>query len=169
MTPAAPPLTLRELAELHGLGLTRFAYLMCGDHARAEDLVQEVFLAMHRVFGDTVAVAAPVAYARRAIVNANISWSRSASSRDLLIDELPERGRSDPEPADGELWALVHRLPSRQRAVLVLRYHLGCTDGEIAHLLDCRRGTVRSLASRALAQLRESLSPEAPSPERSAS
>ena len=50
----------------------------------------------------------------------------------------------------------MKELPHRQRVVLVMRYYLGYSDGDIAETLGCRRGTVRSLASRALADLRGS-------------
>ena len=54
-------------------------------------------------------------------------------------------------------WQLLGRLPRQQRAVLVLRYYEDLPDSEIAAILDCKAGTVRSLASRALATLREAL------------
>ena len=62
------------------MGLTRFAYLLCGDHTLAEDLVQDTYLALYRRFGETLTVAAPVAYARRAIVNAHISRARGRAA-----------------------------------------------------------------------------------------
>ena len=53
------------------------------------------------------------------------------------------------------MWRAIATLPERQRAVLVLRYYLDLTDREIAALLDSAEGTVRSLAARAFAALRE--------------
>jgi len=150
---ADPAHLLSDLATEHGLALTRFAYLICGDRARAEDLVQEVLLAMHRRFGPTLPVEDPLAYARRAIVNANISWSRRSTSREIPTARLPELAAEHAEP-DDQLWQLLHTLSGRQRAVLVLRYYLGYPDAEIADTLGCRRATVRSLAARALAELR---------------
>jgi RNA polymerase sigma factor (sigma-70 family) len=52
-------------------------------------------------------------------------------------------------------WRMLATLPSRQRAVLVLRYYLDLSDDEISRMLDCRIGTVRSLAARAFAALRQ--------------
>ncbi|HTZ45838.1 MAG TPA: SigE family RNA polymerase sigma factor [Jatrophihabitans sp.] len=153
----AARLTLAEFATRHGLALTRFAYLLCGERSRAEDLVQEVYLALHRRFGGGLPLDDPLAYARRALVNANISQARRGSSRELPAELLPERGGYlDPAP-DDELWHLLTQLGQRQRAVLVLRYYLGYADAEIAELLGCRRATVRSLAARALSRLREQL------------
>jgi RNA polymerase sigma-70 factor (sigma-E family) len=145
--------TLADLASVHGLELTRFAYLICGDRNRADDLVQDVLLAMYRRFGSTVPVENPLAYARRAIVNANVSWSRRPMRRELPSDRLPERATESSTP-DDQLWQLLGALGQRQRSVLVLRYYFGYPDADIAQTLGCRRATVRSLAARALAELR---------------
>jgi RNA polymerase sigma-70 factor (sigma-E family) len=147
--------SLSDFVREHGLELTRFAYLISGDRSRADDLVQDVLLAMHRRFGARLELAQPLAYARRAIVNANISWSRRRSSTEVLTAIDLDRPVTDLDSGDGEqLWQALAGLPHRQRVVLVMRYYLGYADGEIAETLGCRRGTVRSLASRALADLR---------------
>lgn len=139
-----------------GLELLRFAYLLCGDRQRAEDLLQEVLLAMYRRFPETLPLSNPVGYARRALANANVSRARRASSREVVTDLLPEQRApeaSDPAERDG-LWRALRRLPARQRTVLVLRFYADATDRDIAEALGCRPGTVRSLASRGLATLR---------------
>ncbi len=149
--------SLEDFARQHGLGLTRFAYLVTGDRDRADDLVQDVLLAMHRRFGDRMDIEHPLAYARRAIVNANISWSRRRFNSEVLTATDVDRPVTDLDPGSGdELWQLLRELPHRQRVVLVMRYYLGYSDGDIAKTLGCRPGTVRSLASRALADLRTS-------------
>jgi len=144
----------RYVAE-HGLALTRFAYLVAGDRGQAEDLVQEVYLALYRRFGDTLPADLPAAYARTAIVRAQISRGRRRRFLERPTDELPEPAApaTDQAGAD-ELWNLLAGLSHRQRCVLVLRYRFGCSDAEIAETLDCRPATVRSLAARALADLR---------------
>jgi RNA polymerase sigma factor (sigma-70 family) len=149
--------SLGDFAREHALELTRFAYLVSADRNRAEDLVQDVLLAMHRRFGARLEIEQPLAYARRAIVNANISWSRRRSSTEVLTATDLDRPVHDADPGSADnLWHLVGGLPHRQRVVLVMRYYLGYSDTEIAETLGCRRGTVRSLASRALADLRGS-------------
>lgn len=148
---------LSKLVTEHALTLTRFGYLICGDRDRAEDLVQEVLLAMYRRFGPSLPLTDPLAYARRAIVNANISWSRRLSSREIPTERLPESTAELAAP-DDQLWRLLGSLGSRQRTVLVLRYYLGFPDADIAETLGCRPATVRSLAARALAELRVRLS-----------
>jgi RNA polymerase sigma-70 factor (sigma-E family) len=139
-----------------GLDLLRFAYLLCGDRHRAEDLLQEVLLAMYRRFGDDLPLDNPIGYARRALANANVSWSRRATSRELTLDTFPDGASLEaPDPTERDaLWQSLRRLPVRQRTVLVLRFYADATDKEIATALGCRLGTVRSLASRALATLR---------------
>jgi RNA polymerase sigma-70 factor (sigma-E family) len=150
--------TVADLVRRHGLELVRFAYLLCGDRFVAEDLVQEVVLQMYRRFPAGLTLDKPVAYARRAVANANISRARRASSTEIAVALVPERvdpGTVGPDVGgQDDLWDAVRRLPQRQRAVLVLRFYADASDEEIAESLGCRRGTVRSLASRALAALR---------------
>jgi RNA polymerase sigma-70 factor (sigma-E family) len=145
------------MARCSGLDLLRFAYLLCGDRHRAEDLLQDVLLAMYRRFGDDLPLDNPVAYARRALANANISRARRASSTEVVLDVLGDVARpaSDSAAERDSLWQALRRLPLRQRTVLVLRFYEDATDADIAAVLGCRRGTVRSLASRALAALRD--------------
>ena len=150
-------LTVAELAGASGVELLQFAYLLCGDRHRAEDLLQDVLLAMHRKFPGEMPLDNPVGYARRALVNTNISRARVQSSRELVIDTVPDRpGPPADDPADRDvLWRSLRRLPVRQRTVLVLRFYADAGDADIAATLGARRGTVRSLASRALATLRD--------------
>jgi RNA polymerase sigma-70 factor (sigma-E family) len=138
-----------------GVGLTRFAYLLCGDRALAEDLVQDTYLALYRRFGEILTVAAPVAYARRAVVNAQISRSRARAAHEIVSAEMPDTA-ADPQDEDDQdaMWRLLGTLPARQRAVLVLRFYADLSEAEIAAALGCRPGTVRSLATRAFAALR---------------
>jgi RNA polymerase sigma-70 factor (sigma-E family) len=160
--PEGPPVSgargesLTAFAGRCGLDLLRFAYLTCGDRQRAEDLLQDVLFAMYRRFGETLPLANPQAYAHRAIVHANVSRVRRRSSHELPAAVLPDLALPAPDdPTDRDaLWQALRRLPERQRAVLVMRFYLDATDDDIATTLGCRRGTVRSLASRGLAAMR---------------
>lgn len=178
--------TVAALASVHGLELVRFAYLLCGDRGLAEDLVQDMLVQLHQRFPQRLTVAHPFGYARRALVNVSIDRSRRASSRELpaafVMDGAVVDGAGTPGAVltgaalgnatvaahgDGtqrladrdELWQALRRLPERQRAVIVLRYYGDLSDAEIASALGCRRGTVRSLASRAVAAMRETVRP----------
>lgn len=74
--PDAAGILLADFARDHGLALARFAYLLCGDRALADDLVQDCYLGLFRRFGDCMPVESPLAYARRAIVNGYVSSTR---------------------------------------------------------------------------------------------
>ena len=147
--------TLTAFAAQHSVGLTRFAYVLTGDRQLAEDLVQDCLLAMHRRFGETLPIEAPVAYARKVIANGQASRMRRRASTETITDTLPDVGVDAADGTDEDAtWRMLATLPARQRAVLVLRYYVDLPDDEIARTLDCRVGTVRSLAARAFAVLR---------------
>jgi RNA polymerase sigma-70 factor (sigma-E family) len=154
--PDKPCPSVAEFTKSHGLELLRFAYLLCGERYLAEDLLQDVLLAMHRRFPSGVTADNPDGYARRALANRNVSRIRRRASSEIVVDRLPERPTTyvDAVAERDPLWQALRRLPERQRTVLVLRYYADSTDEDIAAALDCRRATVRSLASRALATLR---------------
>ncbi len=148
---------LDVFAEAHGVALTRFAYLLCGNRAGADDLVQDTYLKLHQRFGERLAVAAPLAYARRTLVNLHISQRRRRAAGEIMLADLPDTlaAPAVDHGAQDEMWRLLAGLTERQRAVIVLRYYLDLPDREIAAVLGCREGTVRSLASRAVAELRQ--------------
>jgi len=148
--------TLTAFAAQHSVGLTRFAFVLSGDRQLAEDLVQDCLLALHRRFGERLPLDEPVAYARRVIVNGQVSRRRRRAASEVVTDVVPEVGVDAADVSEQDAaWRLLAALPKRQRAVLVLRYYVDLTDEEIARTLSCRVGTVRSLAARAFAALRE--------------
>jgi RNA polymerase sigma-70 factor (sigma-E family) len=129
----------------------RLAWLLTGSRAVAEDVVHD---AMAAVYGRFAGVDAPGAYLRRAVVNAARSWQRDERRRRERITLLTERLPAL-DCGDEELVAAVGGLPYRQRVVIVARYWGGWSEAEIAEMLGCRPGTVKSLASRALNRLRK--------------
>lgn len=148
----------------NGSDLLRFAYLVLGDRHRAEEAVQE---ALARACGRWRRVSAaqdPRAYVRRMVVNADISWWRKFGRREQPVAEifdrpgaLPSAAATDPAANVTEvdaMWRLCASLPRGQRAAVVLRYYEGLPDAEIAAILGCAEGTVRSQIHRALASLR---------------
>lgn len=133
--------------------------MLTGNPHDAADLVQTV---LERVGARWQTIARktgdPVAYARRAMVNAHVSrWRRSR--RESLLPELPDvPAIADNDPFDNEpLWEALRGLPPRQRAVLVLRYYEELSETEIATVLGVSRGTVKSQTSKAMATLRSRL------------
>jgi len=145
------------LRDHHG-SLYRTAYLLTGTHDRAQELLQDTLVRLYPRW-DRVSVAdSPVAYVRRALINAFVSAGRRPATRLLPLGAQPDQARaSDPYAAlddRSELWPLLLSLPERQRASLVLRFYCDLPDAEIAETLGCREVTVRSLVSRGLAAMR---------------
>lgn len=143
-----------------GDALVRFALMLCGDPHRAEDLVQTALARVYPRWGRVSAMERPEAYVKTVLVHDHLRWWRRRSSGEVPVEHLREVPTADPSTAHAArdaVWRLLGRLPRQQRAVLVLRYYEDLPDSEIAEILHCKPGTVRSLASRALATLREAL------------
>jgi RNA polymerase sigma-70 factor (sigma-E family) len=138
--------------------LLRTAFLLCGDRHEAEDLVQTTFARLLMSWGRLRDPGARDAYARRILVNEHVSSRRRPwRRREVLTERLPEVAGPEVEPDDGTsaaLWRVVLGLPVRRRTVLVLRYYDQLTEAEIAAAMGVSVGTVKSTASRALADLR---------------
>jgi len=142
-----------EFFRLNHARTVRLAHLLTGSASAADDLAQESLARMHSRLADAEN---PTAYLNGITVNVCRQWHRGrARERDLL--ERLDPPEAVPPPEIAEILDLVDALPYRQRAVLVLRYWLGLRETEIAPLLDCRPGTVRTLHFRALARLRKEL------------
>jgi RNA polymerase sigma-70 factor (sigma-E family) len=139
--------------------LYRTAYLLTGDPAAAEELLQGVLVRMYPMWSRVDSMVAPAAYVRRSLVNAFVSARRRSSARDVALGPQHDKGNGRDlveQAADRDLaWRLLGTLPYRQRAALVLRFYADLPDAEIAAALRCRVSTVRSLVSRGLQSLRE--------------
>lgn len=140
--------------------LLRTAYLLTGDRAHAEDLLQtaltKMYLSWHRI-RDRGALDS---YARRVLVTTATSRSRRRWWGETPVAAVPERQAADfaaHRDLHGTLWPLVLALPAGQRAVLVLRYYEELTETEVADVLGISTGTVKSQTSRALTALRTQL------------
>jgi RNA polymerase sigma-70 factor (sigma-E family) len=144
--------------------LFRRAYLLAGNHADAEDLAQQTLIKVHGAWSRVSRSDVPDAYVRRILTNTFLSFKRPKGRRlELLVgDDAPEP--ASPLIAGPEdrmlLWPHVRELPPRQRAVIVLRYYEQLSEAEIADVLDCSRGNVKSTAHRALQNLRTALGQE---------
>ncbi|MBQ1019401.1 SigE family RNA polymerase sigma factor [Micromonospora sp. D93] len=154
----------REFVAARSAALLRTAYLLTGDWATAEDLLQtaltKTYLAWKRLGG----IEAVEPYARRVLVNTSTSWWRRRWHGERPTEVLPERAGVDEieQQLDRDLlWRHLRELPNRQRAVLVLRYYEDMSEAQTAAMLDISPGTVKSQASRALATLRRRLGADA--------
>lgn len=141
-----------EFAHARMQHLLRFGHVLTGDPHAAADLVQDALERAMLAWPRVTRQGDPEGYVRRIMVNRNISIWRKLR-RERLVDEPPEQ-TSVPEGRDLALWEQLRRLPPRQRAVLVLRYYEDLTEQQTADTLGCSVGTVKSQASKAIANLR---------------
>jgi RNA polymerase sigma-70 factor (sigma-E family) len=144
--------------------LLRTAYLLTGDHQAAEDLVQTALAKTYVAWPRVRAKEAVEAYVRRTMVTTHVSWWRrrwrGETPTDPQSGDLPEPPGHDPIGDHAErdrLWRHLASLSDRQRAVVVLRFYEDLGEAEIAALLGCSAGAVKSHTSRALARLRTEL------------
>lgn len=146
--------------------LRRFAHAACHDPHRADDLVQVTLEKMYAAWPRVHGVESPLAYARTVLVRTLVSeqrrhwWSREVSTADATLAHVaePVMGRGGAE-ADSrlDLAAALSALPARQRLVVVLRHLEDLPVKEVAQVMGCSEGTVKSTTSAGLAALRRSL------------
>ena len=148
---------LEELFRDHWPRAYRAAYLVTHDAAAAEDIAQESFLAAIRAL-DRFDRRRPFGpWLHRIAVNRAIDWTRARRLRaEVELGKTLPAPEQERPPRDDVLAALA-RLPPEHRAVIVLRYLLEFTPGEIAEALDLPRGTVNSRLRRGLDSLAEEL------------
>lgn len=129
--------------------MVRLAYLLTGSNAVAEELVQDAFVKVHRNWHRAHA---PAAYLRTAVVNLCRSHHRR---RFLERDRRPDAPPPAVEVHVDELWDALATLRPRQRAALTLKFYEDLSEAEIASAIGVRPGTVKSLVSRGLEELRK--------------
>jgi RNA polymerase sigma-70 factor (sigma-E family) len=150
----------REFVAARSGALLRTAYLLAGDWATAEDLLQTALTKTYLAWRRLGEIDAVEPYARRVLINTATSWWRRRWHGERPTDVLPERPGPDrhEEALDRDLmWRHVRELPARQRAVLVLRFYEDLSEAQTADLLGISLGTVKSQTARALAKLRKRL------------
>lgn len=136
--------------------LRRRAFLLCGNWADGDELVQEA-LARVYVAWPRIAAGAEAAYTRRTMMNLYLNDQRKRR-REVLTDELPEPAVSDHDRELAmTLTELLKDLPDKQRAVIVLRFWEDLTVPQIAACTGVAEGTIKSQLSRALTALRSRL------------
>ena len=152
-----------ELFRRHWPRAHRAAWLVVHDATAAEDVAQEAFLAAIRSL-DRFDLRLPLGpWLHRIAVNRAIDLVRARALRREVGGEEAEALARDPNqsaPLDDQLTAAIAALPVEQRAMVVMRYLLEYTPGEIAKVLELPRGTVNSRLRRALDRLAVALTPE---------
>jgi RNA polymerase sigma-70 factor (sigma-E family) len=156
--------TFAEFAATRLPRLLRYAVVLTGDRELAQDVVQDVLARAQVRWRKIENADSPDAYVRQMVLNEYLSWRRRWAVRNVRaagerVLELSDgrgwsRDHADAMADADDLWSRLATLPTKQRAVLVLRYYEQLDDDEIAALLGCARGTVRSNASKALKTLR---------------
>ncbi len=146
-----------ELFDRHWDAAYRAAALVTGDRAAAEDIAQEAFLAALRALSSFDLRRPLRPWLHRIVVNRAIDWSRSRTlRREVGADVVAEMAAADAPDGFGEdVMRALMELSPEQRAVVVLRYVLEFTPGEIGKLLGLPRGTVNSRLRRGLDALEE--------------
>ena len=140
--------------------LYRLAYLLTASPTGAEDLLQTTLEKAYMNWARIGRMEYAEAYVRRMLANISVSSRRRAWIGEQPWDELPETVDDSAEVPvlDRHLfWPLVCALPPRQRAVIVLRYYEDLTEAQIAGVLGCAPGTVKSQAAAAIGALRRAL------------
>lgn len=142
----------------------RMAVLLTGDWHTAEDLVQAGLVKLYRAWRRLDTTADPDAYLRRVLVNTHRSWWRARWRREVPVADFLDR----PDPVDrGDRLVVAEvvrqalaALPGRQRTALVLRYFEDLQEAQVAELMGCSVGSVKTHVHRGLASMRRLLPAE---------
>jgi len=138
--------------------LQRTAWLLTGDWALAEDLVQTALVRSWPRWERIRRRDDPEIYVRRAMVNSWVSWRRRRWWGERATGAVPDRPAAGDVAAEAALRVTVRgalgSLTARQRAVLVLRVFDDLSEAQVARVLDCAPGTVKATLARAVARLR---------------
>jgi RNA polymerase sigma-70 factor (sigma-E family) len=157
------------LYQATALDLIRLAYVIVGDRATAEDVVQEAFCGLYRHWDRLDGAEAASYYVRASVLNGCRSVLRRRAVRRKGMAEVRRQSLADRSLAASaeavvlggeeheEVIRALGRLPHRQREALLLRFYFDLPDDQIARVMGVRPGTVRSTAHRALEALGRAL------------
>jgi RNA polymerase sigma-70 factor (sigma-E family) len=146
----------------HGGKLLRTACLVTGEPHLGEDLLQTALAKAYGSWDKVSRADHPVAYVRRLMINAHLSWVRRLTNTEQVIETLPDVGTADHQSthADSdELRRALLGLSLRVRTAVVLRFFEDLSEADTAELMGCSRSTVNNHVTRGLAALRVLLAP----------
>jgi RNA polymerase sigma-70 factor (sigma-E family) len=154
---------LEDLYRTHAPEAMRLAYLVTGERALAEDLVQDAFVKVLGRFRDLRNRDAFWWYLRRTIINLSRSqFRRRRVERAWLAAQRPQASAPGPDVGERDrMRRALMTLRPEQRAAVVLRYYEDLTEADTAEVLGIPLGTVKSTVSRGMDRLREELSKDA--------
>lgn len=152
------PEGFRDFVVARSPALVRSAWLLTGNEATAQDLVQtalaKTWSRWARVTRDS-----PEAYVRRVMVSTYLTWNRRRWHGEVAVASVPDQTDACDAFAQADLrqslGAALRTLPRRQRAVVVLRFFDDLTEAQAADVLGCAVGTVKSQTAKALTRLRD--------------
>ncbi|MEV7041157.1 SigE family RNA polymerase sigma factor [Amycolatopsis sp. NPDC051061] len=146
----------REFARARALALRRTAYLLCGDWHLSEDLVQNALVKLYRVWPKITRRGPVDNYVRQVLLRCWLDERRRPwRHRERHDGVVPDRPSTEPEAGiSASLLRALAEVPPKQRAAVVLRYCVDLPAAEVAEVLRCSEGTVRSQAARGLETLR---------------
>lgn len=142
---------MAKLFAMHSGAAAKVAFLMTGDRQEAEDIVQDAFV---KLFGRLHHLRNPDSfpyYLRRTVINLAKDRYRRRSLAQLHQQMSFDPGLGLDDRLD--VRSALDRLPTRQRAAIVLRYFEGLSEAETAMVLDCSVSAVKSLVARAKATM----------------
>lgn len=148
----------RDFVQARWGSFVRYGYLLTGDPAAAEDLVQ---IALERTWHRFAKLDRPDLYVRTVMARETVSGHRRRGRRprEVPLEALGEGPGVREVDGTGRdlLWAELGRLPDRMRAIVVLRIWEDLSEQDVAAVLGCSKGSVKSQLSRAMARLRHSV------------
>lgn len=151
---------IAALFDEHYPSLRGLAFVMLGDRSLAEELVMEAFVKAFTGWDRFRTLEHPHAYLRQVVVNLCRSRFRRQKI-EFRVNELMHAGDRDATESGTDLrldvWDAVRRLPERQRACVVLRYAEDLPEAEIAEILQCSVGTVKSQLFKAKSKMEQEL------------
>ncbi|GAA1087203.1 RNA polymerase sigma-70 factor (sigma-E family) [Nocardiopsis composta] len=151
-----------QLYSEHYRPLVRLAALLVRDHATAEEVVQDAFVAMHGAWRRLRDPNKALSYLRQSVVNR----ARSVLRHRAVVEKHAPKALPDAPSAEhgamGELERAavieaLRKLPTRQREAIVLRYYGDLSEAQIANAMGISRGAVKSHTARGIAALRSVL------------
>jgi RNA polymerase sigma-70 factor (sigma-E family) len=150
------PVGFREFVDAHSRALLRAAWLLTGEWAAAEDLVQTALAAAWPKWATITT--SPEAYVRRVMTTTYLRWQRRRWTGEIATASPPDGSALDAADAVAARRVLLDALgalPRQQRAAIVLRYFADLSEADTAAAMGCSVGAVKSHTSRAIARLRE--------------
>jgi RNA polymerase sigma-70 factor (sigma-E family) len=150
----------REYVAGRQASLFRMALLLARNHEQAEDLAQSVLARLARYWPRVSRAENIDAYVRKLMYHEHVSWWNRRRRQEGTTERQPDRPPPEDLAASVALRLRLHealqQLPTQQRAAVVLRYYEDLPEREVATIMGCAVGTVRSHTARALVKLRAS-------------